>query len=154
MTTTDISALMEITSRPPIVFTEGQGSWLTDSAGNRYLDFIQGWAVNCLGHSPKPIVDALAKQAARLINCSPAFFNEPMVRLASMIAAASGLEQVFFTKDQVGTPVGWAFEAPRRTAVLLPGLFSTNTCPLYTGGDVAQAEQLYQNTVSWLLDLP
>ena len=99
MTTTDTSALMEITSRPPIVFTEGQGSWLTDSAGNRYLDFIQGWAVNCLGHSPKPIVDALAKQAARLINCSPAFFNEPMVRLASMIAAASGLEQVFFTNS-------------------------------------------------------
>jgi hypothetical protein len=65
-----------------------------------------------------------------------------------------GGEQVFFTKDSVGTPVGWAFEVPRRTAVLLPGLFSTNTCPLYTGGDVAQAEQLYQNTVAWLLNLP
>ncbi|MFO0990028.1 MAG: acetylornithine transaminase [Alphaproteobacteria bacterium] len=99
MTQTDTSALMEITSRPPIVFTEGQGSWLTDSAGKRYLDFVQGWAVNCLGHSPKPIVDALARQAARLINCSPAFFNEPMARLAAMIAAASGLEQVFFTNS-------------------------------------------------------
>lgn len=99
MTQTDTSALMEITSRPPIVFTEGQGSWLTDSAGKRYLDFVQGWAVNCLGHSPKPIVDALAGQAARLINCSPAYFNEPMARLAAMIAEASGLEQVFFTNS-------------------------------------------------------
>lgn len=99
MTKPDTSALMEITSRPPIVFTEGQGSWLTDSAGKRYLDFVQGWAVNCLGHSPKPIVDALAKQAARLINCSPAYFNEPMARLAAMIAEASGLEQVFFTNS-------------------------------------------------------
>ncbi len=99
MTKPDTSALMEITSRPPIVFTEGSGSWLTDSAGKRYLDFVQGWAVNCLGHSPKPIVDALAKQAARLINCSPAYFNEPMARLAAMIAEASGLEQVFFTNS-------------------------------------------------------
>jgi acetylornithine/N-succinyldiaminopimelate aminotransferase len=90
---------MEITNRPPIVFTEGRGSWLTDSAGNTYLDFVQGWAVNCLGHSPKPIVDALAKQAVRLINCSPAYFNEPMARLASLIAEASGLEQVFFTNS-------------------------------------------------------
>lgn len=99
MTKTDTAALMEITSRPPIVFTEGRGSWLTDSAGKRYLDFVQGWAVNCLGHSPKPIVEALAKQAARLINCSPAYFNEPMARLASLIARASGLEQVFFTNS-------------------------------------------------------
>jgi acetylornithine/N-succinyldiaminopimelate aminotransferase len=99
MTKTDTSALMEITSRPPIVFTEGRGSWLTDSAGKTYLDFVQGWAVNCLGHSPKPIVDALTKQAARLINCSPAYFNEPMARLASLIAKASGLEQVFFTNS-------------------------------------------------------
>ncbi len=99
MSKPDTSALMEITSRPPIVFTEGQGSWLTDSAGKRYLDFVQGWAVNCLGHSPKPIVEALAKQAARLINCSPAFFNGPMVRLASLIAETSGLEQVFFTNS-------------------------------------------------------
>jgi len=99
MTKTDTSALMEITSRPPIVFTEGRGSWLTDSAGNTYLDFVQGWAVNCLGHSPKPILDAITKQAARLINCSPAYFNEPMARLASLIAEASGLDQVFFTNS-------------------------------------------------------
>lgn len=99
MTGTDTSALMEITSRPPIVFTEGHGSWLSDSAGKRYLDFVQGWAVNCLGHSPKVIVDALAKQAKQLINCSPAYFNAPMARLAAMIAKASGLEQVFFTNS-------------------------------------------------------
>jgi acetylornithine/N-succinyldiaminopimelate aminotransferase len=99
MTHADTSALMEITSRPSIVFTEGQGSWLTDSEGQRYLDFVQGWAVNCLGHSPKAIVDALQKQAKQLINCSPAYFNEPMARLATMIAEASGLGQVFFTNS-------------------------------------------------------
>jgi len=43
-------SLMYITNRPDIVFTRGSGSWLFDSEGKRYLDFIQGWAVNCLGH--------------------------------------------------------------------------------------------------------
>lgn len=97
--TTDTSALMDITARPPTVFVEGHGSWLTDSDANTYLDFVQGWAVNCLGHSPKPIVDALMRQATRLINCSPSFYNEPMVKLAGLIAQHSGLDQVFFTNS-------------------------------------------------------
>ena len=45
-------ALMDITARPPTVFVRGEGSFLWDDSGKRYLDFIQGWAVNCLGHSP------------------------------------------------------------------------------------------------------
>ena len=53
-------ALMEITARPPTVFVRGEGSYLWDDTGKRYLDFIQGWAVNCLGHSPPVIADALA----------------------------------------------------------------------------------------------
>lgn len=43
-----IESLMYITNRPEIVFTHGKGSWLYDNNGKRYLDFIQGWAVNCL----------------------------------------------------------------------------------------------------------
>jgi acetylornithine/N-succinyldiaminopimelate aminotransferase len=94
-----INALMQITTRPDLVFVKGEGSWLTDSDGRRYLDFIQGWAVNCLGHSPKVIVDALAQQAEMLINCSPAFYNGPSTRLAQMIASTSGLERVFFANS-------------------------------------------------------
>jgi acetylornithine/N-succinyldiaminopimelate aminotransferase len=48
----NVNALMYITPRPEIVFTEGSGMWLTDNNGKRYLDYLQGWAVNCLGHSP------------------------------------------------------------------------------------------------------
>ena len=44
-----LDLVMDITPRPPIVFVGGEGSWLTDSEGRFYLDFIQGWAVNCLG---------------------------------------------------------------------------------------------------------
>lgn len=93
------NALMEITSRPPVVFVKGRGSWLWDENGKEYLDFIQGWAVNCLGHCAQPILDAIARQAAELINCSPAFYNEPMIRLADMIARQSGLQRTFFTNS-------------------------------------------------------
>ena len=58
-----IDHLMEITPRPPLVMTHGEGSWLWDHTGRRYLDFVQGWAVNALGHSPRCIVEALAAQA-------------------------------------------------------------------------------------------
>ncbi len=92
-------ALMEITSRPPVVFVEGRGSWLRDQGGKDYLDFIQGWAVNCLGHCPDVIANAIATQAGRLLNCSPSFYNEPMIRLAELIARHSGLHRTFFTNS-------------------------------------------------------
>lgn len=92
-------SLMTITSRPPVVFVEGRGSWLRDQNGKDYLDFIQGWAVNCLGHCPDAITRAIVAQAGRLLNCSPAFYNEPMIRLADLIARYSGLERTFFANS-------------------------------------------------------
>jgi acetylornithine/N-succinyldiaminopimelate aminotransferase len=92
-------SLMEITSRPPIVFTEGRGSWLRDQSGKQYLDFIQGWAVNCLGHCPDVIVGAINAQAGKLLNCSPSYYNEPMIRLADLIARHSGMQRTFFTNS-------------------------------------------------------
>ena len=46
----DTHSVMFITQRPELIMTEGEGSWLKDGNGKRYLDFLQGWAVNCLGH--------------------------------------------------------------------------------------------------------
>jgi acetylornithine/N-succinyldiaminopimelate aminotransferase len=92
-------SLMEITSRPDVVFVEGRGSWLRDATGKAYLDFIQGWAVNCLGHCPDAITNAIAAQASRLLNCSPSYYNAPMIRLADLIAKASGLHKTFFTNS-------------------------------------------------------
>jgi acetylornithine/N-succinyldiaminopimelate aminotransferase len=93
------SPLMQIAGRPPIVFSHGKGSWLFDDDGGRYLDFIQGWAVNCLGHCPEPLVRALVAQASQLINCSPAFYNDAMLRLAGALTQAAGLDQVFFANS-------------------------------------------------------
>lgn len=95
----NVNALMEITQRPEIVFVRGQGSWLEDHAGKRYLDFIQGWAVNTLGHCPPEIIAALDKQARTLINPSPAFYNQPMVELADRLTGASCFDRVFFANS-------------------------------------------------------
>src|SRR6185369_3749788 len=89
-------SLMFITPRPEIVFERGEGSWLYDHTGRKYLDFIQGWAVNCLGHCPPEIAKALAAQAAQLINPSPAFYNGPMVELAGLLTVNSVFDRVFF----------------------------------------------------------
>jgi acetylornithine/N-succinyldiaminopimelate aminotransferase len=92
-------ALLTIINRPPLVFTEGKGMWLTDHAGKRYLDYLQGWAVNCLGHSPQCIQDALAAQAKKLINPSPAFYNESSIGLASLLVKHSCFDRVFFANS-------------------------------------------------------
>jgi acetylornithine/N-succinyldiaminopimelate aminotransferase len=90
---------MSITTRPDIIFTKGSGSYIWDEESNKYLDFIQGWAVNCLGHSPAVLVDAIAAQARTLINCSPAFYNQPMSELADLIVAHSCFDRVFFANS-------------------------------------------------------
>jgi acetylornithine/N-succinyldiaminopimelate aminotransferase len=92
-------ALMEITARPPVVFVRGEGSFLWDDSGKRYLDFVQGWAVNCLGHSPPEIAEALAEQSKLLLTPSPAFFNAPSLKLANALVDNSCFDHVFFTNS-------------------------------------------------------
>ncbi|WP_414442865.1 acetylornithine transaminase [Burkholderia sp. 22PA0106] len=94
-----IDSLMYITTRPDLVFTHGKGSWLYDHNGKRYLDFIQGWAVNSLGHCNEGVVEALKSQAERLLNPSPAYYNEPMAKLAGLLTQHSVFDKVFFTNS-------------------------------------------------------
>jgi len=95
----DFASLMDITERPEIVFVKGEGSWLTDHTGKRYLDFVQGWAVTCLGHCAPAVTGALAAQARQLITPSPAFYNEPALRLAALLTRHSSFQRVFFTNS-------------------------------------------------------
>jgi len=97
--TPSFDALMDITARPKTVFVRGEGSWLWDAAGKRYLDFIQGWAVNCLGHAPAILADALAAQARLLITPSPAYYNDTSLKLAKALVAQSCFDQVFFANS-------------------------------------------------------
>jgi acetylornithine/N-succinyldiaminopimelate aminotransferase len=91
------TTLLKVTDRPEIVMHKGEGLYLFDTEGNQYLDFIGGWAVNCLGHSPKVISDVLAEQSRLLINASPSFYNLPMLEYANLLIRNCCFDRVFFT---------------------------------------------------------
>ncbi|WP_036185347.1 acetylornithine transaminase [Marinobacterium lacunae] len=96
---TQHSALMQISAKPDITFTSGSGSYLYDAAGNAWLDFVQGWAVNTLGHCPEAVAQAICTQSRRLINPSPAFYNDQAIQLANRLTHLSGMDQVFFANS-------------------------------------------------------
>lgn len=90
------NTLLKVTNRPDIVMERGKGMVLYDVEGNEYLDFVGGWAVNCLGHSPEILVDALADQSKKLVNASPSFFNLPMIAYADLLIKNCCFDRVFF----------------------------------------------------------
>lgn len=94
-----VGALMDIVARPELVFVRGEGSWLEDHTGKRYLDFIQGWAVNSLGHCPPAVLQAIEEQSRQLINPSPAYYNAPSLALARRLTGASCFDRVFFANS-------------------------------------------------------
>ena len=112
--------LLTITHRPQTVFAEGQGSWLTDEAGKRHLDLVQGWAVNSLGHSPALITQALLQQSQRLLNPSPAYFNRPLLDLAARLVGLSCFDRVFLASSGAEANEG-AVKLARRWASLHRG---------------------------------
>ncbi len=91
------SGLLSITARPEIIMARGRGLVLEDTEGRSYLDFIGGWAVNCLGHCPDVLVKALTDQAKTLINASPSFYNTPMLEYTDLLLEQTCLDRVFFT---------------------------------------------------------
>jgi acetylornithine/N-succinyldiaminopimelate aminotransferase len=93
--------LMELGKRPALAMVRGAGSWLWDDQGKRYLDFIQGWAVNCLGHAPEVLQRALSEQLACLVNVGPAYFNAKAAELAQRLSQESGFERVFLASAGV-----------------------------------------------------
>lgn len=83
-------------ARPAVIMEKGEGMYLWDTEGRAYLDFIGGWAVNALGHTPQVIQKALAEQSAQLVNASPGFYNKPMVEFAKQLTELSVFDRVFF----------------------------------------------------------
>lgn len=82
--------------RPGVVMERGSGMYLWDTNGEKYLDFIGGWAVNCLGHCPPVITKALEAQSRELVNASPSFYNKPMIQFAKLLTEYSCFDRVFF----------------------------------------------------------
>ncbi len=90
---------MRVNQRPEPQMVRGAGSYLFDQDGKRYLDFIQGWAVNCLGHSPAAIKRAIVAQLDQVMNVGPALYNQPALSLAARLCELSGLDRAFFANS-------------------------------------------------------
>ncbi len=88
--------LMNTYRRLPVALVKGKGSYSWDADGRRYLDFFSGLAVNNLGHGHPRVLQALSRQAQRLIHVSNLFHSEPQTRLAAMLVKHSFGDKVFF----------------------------------------------------------
>jgi acetylornithine/N-succinyldiaminopimelate aminotransferase len=91
--------LLQNYARHPLILTRGDGPYMWDVDGKRYLDFIAGIGVNALGQNHPRIVRAIHEQSARLIHTSNLFYNEYQGLLAKRIAEVSGLQRTFFTNS-------------------------------------------------------
>ena len=94
-----IPALMPTYNRAPLSFVSGQGSWLTEADGRRFLDFAAGIGVNALGHAHPALVRALTEQAGRLWHVSNLYRIPEQEALAERLIAASFADTVFFTNS-------------------------------------------------------
>ena len=88
--------LMNTYGRQPVTFVKGEGVWLTDTAGDRYLDALSGVAVNGLGHAHPKFTAALNAQVARLIHVSNIYQIAEQSALADKLAEISGMDKIFF----------------------------------------------------------
>ncbi|HMN65175.1 MAG TPA: aspartate aminotransferase family protein [Burkholderiaceae bacterium] len=88
--------LMNTYARQPVAFTHGDGPWLYDTDGRRYLDCLAGIAVNTLGHNHPKLVAALREQVARIIHSSNLFEVPLQTELGAKLVELSGMTNVFF----------------------------------------------------------
>jgi len=91
-----MSSLMNTYSRIPVAFTHGQGVWVWDSSGKKYLDALAGIAVNTLGHAHPGLTRAISEQASRLIHASNLYQITEQEQAAQKLAQVSGMDSVFF----------------------------------------------------------
>ena len=78
-------SLLGVFGRPQTVLTRGEGCYVEDADGKRYLDLLAGIAVNTLGHGHPALVEAISAQAARLVHVSNFFTSPPQVELAELL---------------------------------------------------------------------
>lgn len=106
---------LQVFRRFPITLERGQGSYVWDTHGKKYIDALAGIAVNSVGHCHPKVVQAIQAQAAQLIHISNIYTSAPQVQLAQKLAIISGLDRVFFTNSGAESNEG-AFKLARKYA--------------------------------------
>lgn len=92
----DKSDYLPVFARYNIVLDHGDGPYVYDTKGKKYIDFLAGIAVNVVGHNYKPLVDAVSQQASKMIHCSNLYYTEVQVEAAEKLKRLSGMDKVFF----------------------------------------------------------
>ena len=111
----DTESYLPVFSRYPIVLDHGDGSYVWDLNGRKYLDALGGIAVNVLGHNYAPLVNAIADQARRLIHVSNLYYTEPQADAAAKLSELTGGGKVFFGNSGAEANEG-AIKAARKYA--------------------------------------
>lgn len=92
----DKSDYLPVFARYNIVLDHGDGPYVYDTKSKKYIDFLAGIAVNVVGHNYKPLVEAVSKQAGKMIHCSNLYYTEVQVEAAEKLKKLSGMDKVFF----------------------------------------------------------
>lgn len=111
----DKSDYLPVFARYNIVLDHGDGPYVYDTKGKKYIDFLAGIAVNVVGHNYKPLVNAIAKQAEKMIHCSNLYYTEIQVEAAEKLKKLSKLDKVFFANSGAEANEG-AIKLARRYA--------------------------------------
>lgn len=90
---------LPVFKRYKIVLERGEGAYLYDINGKKYLDFLAGIAVNVLGHNYPPLVKAITEQAAKVIHVSNLYYTQPQADAAAKLVKLSGLDRAFFANS-------------------------------------------------------
>lgn len=94
-----MSHVMNTYARLPVAFVRGEGAWLWDTAGKRYLDGLSGIAVNTLGHAHPRLTAALSEQISKLIHCSNVYQVPGQELLADKLCELTQMQEVFFSNS-------------------------------------------------------
>ena len=114
------AALLHTYNRYQVVLDKGEGVYLYDTEGKKYLDFMAGIAVFALGYNNQEYNDALKSQIDKIIHTSNYFYNVPAIEAAKKLTKAAGMERVFFTNSGAEAVEG-ALKAAMKYAYLKDG---------------------------------
>lgn len=114
------SHILHTYNRYPVVLDHGEGMYLYDTEGKKYLDFAAGIAVQALGYGNQEYADALKGQIDKLLHTSNLYYNQPTINAAEKLCAASGMDRVFFTNSGTEAIEG-AIKAAKKYAYIKDG---------------------------------
>ena len=118
---------MHFVDRVPLTLVKGSGLWVWDDRGEKYLDFVGGWAVDSLGHCHPAVTGAVIEQVQKLIHTSNQFYTIPQVQLAEILVNNSCLDKVFFCNSGAEANEGAVKLARRHGSINLNGAYEVIT---------------------------